>query len=512
MSLLERYGGPEHIRELLTVMTPDEQEIVAQALEFEVAEAVAELHRQDSTAWAQDILGSWLSQAQRGVMASVLANRYTAVPSAHDQGKTYSASLIAAHWLSMHEPGDAFVVSTAPTFSQVRAILWREIGRAHAKGGLPGRVNQTEWFIGDELVGYGRKPDDMDMAAFQGIHARYVLVIIDEAGGVSKALFDAVDTLVTNSDARVLAIGNPDDPGSHFAQICKPGSGWNVQQIDGLRSPNFTAERVAPYPELVAYMAEHGIEPSTEEIPDSVRPLLLDPLWVQERIERWGVESPLFVSKVRGQFPIDRSDGMVPWSWASACRQNSVQTGDVELGIDVGAGGDETVLRERVGMTAGRTWRFRDPDAMATVGQILSVVYEIHPVKVKVDAIGIGHGIAGRLAEVCTELAIEVVAVNVGESANDPKRFVNRKSEIWWEIGRELSRQRAWDLSSVDDQTLTELCEHKFSYDSSGRIKVEPKDEVRKRLGRSPDNADALLLAFYEPPVVATAPRMMSYG
>jgi hypothetical protein len=118
------------------------------------------------------------------------------------------------------------VVTTAPTTPQVEAILWRYMGNAHKKAGLPRRITlDAKWYIGNELVAYGRKPADYDPAAFQGIHARYVLVIIDEAGGVPKSIFDAVDALATNIDARVVAVGNPDDPASHFATICKPGSG-----------------------------------------------------------------------------------------------------------------------------------------------------------------------------------------------------------------------------------------------------------------------------------------------
>lgn len=130
--------------------------------------------------------------------------------SCHGSGKSFRAARIAAWWLSTHAPGEAFVVTTAPTYKQVHAVLWREIGRAHRLADLPGRITlEDEWYIGQELVGFGRKPADYDPSAFQGIHARYVLVIIDEAGGVPKAIFDAVDSLATNIHARVLAIGNP---------------------------------------------------------------------------------------------------------------------------------------------------------------------------------------------------------------------------------------------------------------------------------------------------------------
>ena len=135
----------------------------------------------DPVAWVERRLGEHLWSKQAEIARSVAAHLRTAVQSCHGSGKSYTAARVAAWWLDSHTPGDAFVVSTAPTYSQVRAILWREIGRAHAKGHLIGRVNQSEWWIGDEIVGFGRKPSDYNHEAFQGIHAAAVLVLIDEA-------------------------------------------------------------------------------------------------------------------------------------------------------------------------------------------------------------------------------------------------------------------------------------------------------------------------------------------
>lgn len=280
-------------------------------------------------AWVADRLGEHLWTRQADIAAALVDHRHVAVHSCHGAGKSYLASRLIAWWLDTHRPHAAFVVSTAPTFAQVRAILWREIGRAHRKGRLPGRVNQTEWHIGDELVGYGRKPADHDEHAFQGIHAEAVLVVIDEACGVPEQLWTAADALVTNDASRVLAIGNPDDPTSHFARVCQPGSGWHVVHIDGLDTPNFTGEQV----------------------PADLRPLLLSDTWVQERKQRWGETSPLYTSKVRGLFPDDAQDGVIPYSWIARCkpdpRPDLDDSCEVQLGVDVGAGGDQTVIWER---------------------------------------------------------------------------------------------------------------------------------------------------------------------
>ena len=128
--------------------------------------------------------------------------------------KSHGASRAVAWWLDTRD--DPFATTTAPTTKQVHAILWRYIGQAHRKGNLPGRITlDDEWYMGPggkELVAFGRKPADHDQSAFQGIHALNPLILVDEACGVPKSIFDAVDALATNSNARVLAIGNPDDP------------------------------------------------------------------------------------------------------------------------------------------------------------------------------------------------------------------------------------------------------------------------------------------------------------
>jgi hypothetical protein len=74
----------------------------------------------------------------------------------------------------------------------------------------------------------------------------------------------------------------------------------------------------------------------------------------------------------------------------------------------------------------------------------------------------------------------------------------NCKAELWWVLGREATMEGTWDLHEIDDQTAADLTAPKYSLTAKGRIQVETKDEVRARLGRSPDDADALLLAFYK--------------
>lgn len=439
--------------------------------------------RADPALWVEERLGEFLWSKQRAILASIQAHRRTAVPSAHETGKSFTASRAVCWWLDVHPPGEAFVVTTAPTAPQVRAILWREINRAHRKGRLPGRTNQTEWWLDDEMVAFGRKPADYDPSAFQGIHARFVLVVIDEACGVPESIYLAANSLAANEHSRILAIGNPDDPSSHFAKICGLDSGWSVIQVDGLQSPNFTGEA----------------------IPDSLHDLLISPVYVDEMKGDVGEDNPIYLSKVRGQFPEDHEDGVVPLSFVRRCQVERTWSDEqllpVELGVDVGAGGDETVIRERRGVRAGRTWRYRTPDWAQATGHVMQAIEETGATRVKVDSIGIGWGMVGRLKELRAEgtHAAEIVGVNVGDPSSKPERFPRLRDQIWWEVGRELCRDGAVDYTDLDDKTIAQLVAPLWKPDSAGRHQIEKKDETRKRIGRSPDDADALLLAYYTP-------------
>lgn len=434
--------------------------------------------------WIHDRLGEELWSKQREIAQAVVEHRRVAVPSAHEMGKSFIASRLVAWWLDVHPPGDAFVVTTAPTAPQVRAILWREINRAHRKGQLPGRTNQTEWWINDELVAYGRKPSDTDPAAFQGVHARHVLVVIDEACGVPELIYLAAQSLAANEHSRILAIGNPDSGSSHFAKICQPGSGWKTIRVNGLESPNFTGEDILP----------------------ALRDLLMSPIYEQEMRDDYGDEHPFYQAKVLGLFPSDETDGVIPLSAIVACQSEREWTEadllPVEIGFDVGAGGDDAVLRERRGVRTGRVARSRTSDSSVLVGHAVRFIRETGATRIKIDVIGVGWAVAGRLEELHREGAhgAEVVRVNVGEASTEPKRFPKLRDQLWWEVGRQLITQHVVDLSEIDEQTVAQLIAPRWKPDSAGRVQVEKKSDTKARLKRSPDDADAWLLAYYQPP------------
>lgn len=454
------------------------------------ADPPGQKYKEDPVRWARERGGVDLWSKQRDIIQSVRDNKNTAVHSCHETGKSFVAATTVCWWLDVHEPGEAFVVTTAPTQPQVEAILWREINRLHRRAGLRGRTNLTEWYIGRELVAYGRKPSDYNNSAFQGVHARFFLVVLDEACGIPKQLWDSASTLGANEHSRTLAIGNPDDPVGEFADNCKDDSGWNVIKIGYEDTPNFTGE---PVQEVVA---------------DS----LIHPSWVDERRKKWGEDSALFMSKCRGLFPTMGDPFTVtPWAWAVKCRNlEMIPKGDIEAGIDIGGGGDRTVVQLRQGPVALEQYVFVNPDPMQTVAEICRVLQERGVKRAKVDSIGIGWGVYGRIRELSSSSnpygknhthSAEVIPINFAESPpmGYEDKYLNMRAYAHWEVGRENSRLHRWDLTRLDDDTLHELTTPRYEIvDSGGMIKIEKKDKIIKRLGHSPDLSDALLLAFID--------------
>jgi len=455
----------------------------------------------DPVAWITGRMSEFPWSKQREIAESVSANRYTAVQSCHSTGKSFTASRLMSWWIDAHPPGEAFVVSTAPSQTQVEAILWREVGRAHRKGELVGRITYGQvpsWKLGQEIVGFGRKPADLTskeeaMATFQGIHAKYVLVVIDEAGGVPRWLFDAVDTLVTNDEARVLAIGNPDDPASHFVnRVCSPGSGWNKIQIGYQDTPAFTGE----------------------EVPEELLQLLISETWVSERRKRWGEGSPLFTSKVLGLPPDISDDTLISPALIKAAQERDLSAESLvpgQYGLDVARfGADETVLYRDRGGRVRLVESWPKQDTMETTGHLARHLNKHGgAVAAQVDVDGLGAGVVDR----GNELGLPIYSFSFGSSPIDKERFLNKRAEAYWNL-REDFEVGSVDLApdGEDDDLAAQLGSIKWTVTSKGKIKIESKDDMRARGLPSPDRADAVVMARYRglawtPPPPSSAGR-----
>jgi len=390
--------------------------------------------------------------------ATALAPR-VAVRSCHHSGKTWTAAA-AVHWFTRaFDP--SLVLTTAPTDRQVREVLWYEIAAQQRQSGLAGRMTETSLEVSATQRAFGFSTNTPER--FQGWHSPNILIIADEASGVPENIYEAIEGCLTGPNAHLLLIGNPNNAAGTF--------------YNAFRSPLYETFHISAY-----------------DVPER----LLPPGWAEERRQEWGEESPAYQVRVLGNFPEQGEDSLISMRWVTAAQERSIQGADpdaasaVELGADIARfGSDESVCYVRSGQRVLDARYWRGQDTQVSAGQIAALARHWQAKSVKIDDIGVGAGVLDALKA----NDVRAVGVNVGEAAWDSEHFANRRAEIFWGL---RERFRTGDIAIPADDTtlLAQLTSLRFSYTSRGQIKLESKEDMRKRGLPSPDRADALAIAF----------------
>lgn len=483
-----------HVR--ASVLLPEIRRMKAEALAvIEPASWSAADYAQEPVAWNREVLGEqrtvedvlagkekdanapWAKQAE--IMESVRDNRRTIVGSGHNIGKTHIAARVGLHFLYTRRP--SVVLTTAPKITQVRDLLWARWRWAWSNSKMK---------LGGECLTMRCKPDSADPtwfavgltarddASFQGYHEAHVLIILDEAPGISPKIWEAVEGMLSGENVRALAIGNPTERSGPFFNAYRSPL-WHSIKVSSYDHPNVVHQRMI-YPQAVS------------------------PSWPAERLKEWGEESPLYKSRVLGEFPDEGEDTLIPLAWVEAAvDRDASDEGPSSVGVDVARfGADETVFVEVRGAWVEIKHAYNGKDLMKTAGRVSSLRSSVD--KVGIDDAGLGGGVTDR----CTELGIDVIATNAGEKAERAEDFANSGSEMCWRL-REVFRETYESVrSGKDDPTvgisipndpilIHQLTGRKYDYRSDGRIKVESKDDMRRRGERSPDRADALSIAWW---------------
>ena len=419
----------------------------------------------------------WTIQTE--IAVAVRDHSQVAVPSCFGSGKDWIAARLVAWWVAT----GGIAVTTADTYRQVRDILWRELRKAHSRGGLPGTIPAVEsrWEIaGSDAFAIGIKPEDYNPEGLQGIHGRRVLVVIDEANGVGADLWEAAKGLVVNEDSRILAIGNPHEPAGPFYQACRSKT-WHVIHISVFDTPNFTGEPV----------------------PEKAQAELVSPFWLEQRRSEGLEGTPWWQAKVLGQFPDTASNAVIPLSWVDLARARDHEADTREwAGLDVARfGSDDSVLLEGNGNGPEAVTIVHGQDTMEVAGLGMRYLHTRRGT-LAVDVIGVGGGVVDRIRE--QHPPGQVVAVNVGEAPDrDAELLVNLRAQLWWDARRQLDPTFDEPLSlarlSESDYTRlrAELTAPVYRMTSSGKVQIEGKEEMKARGLPSPDLADAFCLALY---------------
>ena len=431
--------------------------------------------------FARDILQVGLWSKQEEVLNALVENRRVAVKAGNGLGKGYCAAVAALWFIYCHDP--AIVLTTAPTFRQVRHILWRQIRSLYRRAAdvLGGRMLDTRWELADDRYAIGLSADTADQ--FQGFHSPNMFIVVDEAEGVSDEIYVAIEAVMTSATPRLLLIGNPTGMDGAFRRaFYEERSIYYTVTISALDSPNVMAGEV-------------------------VIPGLATADWVKERRLAWGEEDPVFRSRILGEFSENSDDTLIRLSdiEAAARRHLLGPVGshmpdhpgreEVVMAVDVARfGSDRSVILSRRGNYVEDIFTFRKLDTMQFAARVAGAIKEYGAARVYIDEIGVGAGVVDRLKEE----GFPVQGINVALRAKQAGQFTNLRAEGYWRL-RELFASGAIAIPN-DSELIGELSALRYHYDKLQRLSLESKDNMRKRGLASPDKADALMLAFVERP------------
>lgn len=539
--------APEIRREIISGLSARDLVVVLAATEAATGSAYG-LYTDDPVGFVSDVLGETMWSRQQVVLAKLAYVQRVAVPAGFGLGKTHIAARAVVHFCCTSPVGTAQAITTATRMRQVQRQLWPHIRRIVARAGLPGVCDTTQWKMTDPygvetVVAYGFTAPENDEAAMQGIHAPKLLLVVDEAGGISRLVGSGTNNLLTGDHARLLAIGNPaaDDENTWFEGLCEEGEDDEeadtiTVRIAATDSPAVTGEDSGVCRDCPANVPEHQIAVH-----------LVDQKWIDRAIKDHGEEAPYVIAKVHAKFPKGGSSRIIPVAWVeNACEpiepdgedyvrlcdlgladeraEYAVKRGAwVRLGVDVAAdGGDELAVARAVGdlvtiehVSSGS----HNANAVTVAGKILveirraeAIAKELGSpsmVRVKVDGIGVGWGVASTLAAWGAEglHGAEIVPVMVSEVTDrepDGSTMIpyRKRDEMWIAMRQNvqpLSGGKATIRLRIDGRTQAQLVAPLYGTTSSGKTQVESKKAMKLRGISSPDRAEACLLVVYEP-------------
>ncbi|MER5322389.1 hypothetical protein [Streptosporangium roseum] len=539
---------PEDRRLLLEDLREDEARHVYAAA-YRAAGTSYALWVDDPVGFCDQVLGSSAWSVPRKFMSALTENKQVAVPSCFGSSKTFSCGQMVLWHSLVHPVGTGVTVTLAPLWRQVTHQLWREVRGAHSRAGLPGEIDTAQYKLPDAnglltRVAYGIAAAPHNEAAVQGIHAQFLLLVVEEAGGIAHTIGDNLAGLMVGDGARMIAIGNPptDEANTWFEKLCRDPEVRTIP-ISAWDTPNLTGE-------------EFGECASCPGNTHSPAKHMVDRAWIERTTRVHGPKSNYVRAKIEAKFPKGLSNVVIPADWVElAAKQEEPATGTrlcdlglpdetaewlvqegawVRLGVDVAAdGGDELVVGRVVGdlLTVQHTSSGpENADSTQVAGIVLTHIHQAEAlrrrlgtaarVRVKVDKNGIGWGVAGLLAAWGREGIhdAEIIGVMVSEvTGREPDEATlrpYRKRDEMWIAGRTLIQpDAATGLCQVrlrvDEMTQAQLAAPKLSTNSTGHSVVESKKDQKARGLSSPDRAEGLLLAPYEPAVDEDEARLL---
>lgn len=477
--------------------------VVSQAMGEMQNKRLQTLYQTDFLAWQADVLGLRTYDKMKNIANEALFGQTprTAIKSSNGTSKSYTTSAMVMWVGSVFDIGESLAIVSAPSQAQIEKVTFRYAksfkARAADRGfALPGTINeQLEWWSqgpeGKIVLAYGRKPAaGQEVSTFQGIRSEHgkTFVFFDEAGGMSRGMWTAAEAVLTGADARLVAIGNPDDVGTEWHRLFrdeKYRDEFNLYTISSFDLPTFTGEVV--YPD----------DPVME---DRMLRSLTQPAWVNHKKRIWGEKDARYLSKVLGEFPKDGGNGFFPQSAIDRAYDREIEedmSAPLSLGVDIARWGqDESVIASSRGgrVRVEETWA--KSDLVDSARRIHRHAQNSGAEEVRIDAAGVGGGVFDMLdrLEEFADKTYELIGWDNGSQSPDTAQWSNKRAWAHDNLRTQMMED-SLDLDYDDDVLRDELQIITFKFNNRGAIQITPKDDMKSEMGGSPDRLDAVIMA-----------------
>ena len=438
-------------------------------------------YRSDPVLFSREVIGispdEWQCELLRAVADPEI--RRVTCRSGHGVGKSTAVALAAVWHVLMRVPSKTVV--TAPTSAQLFDACFAEMKNV-AKRLKPPFDDLLE--IKSDRIELRSQPETTFIScrtsrqeqpeALAGVHSENVLLLADEASGISPNVFEAASGSMSGHNATTVLTGNPTrNTGFFFDTHNRLRDDWYTMHVSCVDSPRVADD------------------------------------FVEDMKKRYSEDSPAYHVRVLGNFPPSEEDTVIPVALIESAMNNDIKVHEdtpAIWGLDVARqGSDSSVLAKRQGPIIHPLTVWRNLDLMQLTGAVKAEYDAIdnpakRPVEIIVDSNGFGAGVLDRLRE----LDLPARGLNVSERALQKETYLNLRAELWFKVKSWLE---GMDVKLPRDDALwAELAAPRYHFTSSGKMQVESKEAMKKRGVASPDRADAVALCL------ANVHTTMAYG
>lgn len=435
----------------------------------------------------RELMGVKLTPGQEELVKAIFRHRRVAIKGCHASGKTFAIACAVIAFCLIYKD-DCIVLLTAPGWGVVRNVLWGTINQIldNMQWDIaPQNRTQTQIRLSAHAMIVGLSASDP--VRMQGFHARHVLIVVDEAVGLDDEFWPALQGVMAGGDAHVVVSSNPTKPSGPFFDIFhRSNSIWERYTIKYSDTPNFQG-----------YTLDQILHMTPAQLADNPYPKLITRQYVYDMFHEWGSSGSEWRMRIEGEFPTTRSEALIPLEWLEKALPNPGDPGGpVVAAIDVaGPGKDRTVA---VVCCNGVILAVKDFDE--PVDRVREAVQEwLRPWldrrrlnRIHIDAIGMGEFWEADFKKAGFPMARGIKA-SCAPDERYHDTYINLKAQRYFFLRKAFETGYIHNLGIVP-QFLEELQLIEFNTER-GRKGIEDKAAIRSKLGRSPDYAEALMLA-----------------